>query len=89
MRQVKLTVQQTLKAWGVIAQMHAHDAVFQLAATTQPLPRGTGRMHAALGGSRFVQAADRLRVSVFAGNQLLAFVPHTGFLPLDRFHETL
>jgi hypothetical protein len=69
--------------------MHAHNAIVHLAATAQPLPRGTGCMHAALGGPRFIHAADRLRVSVFAGNQLLALIPHTGFLPLDRFHKTL
>ncbi len=69
--------------------MHADDAVVYLAATTQPLPRGADGMHAALGRSGFVQAADGLRVSVLAGDQLLAFVPHIGFFPLDRFHETL
>jgi hypothetical protein len=69
--------------------MHADDAVVHLAATTQPLPRGADGVHSALGRSRFVKAADGLRVSVFAGDQLLALVPHTDFIPLDRFHETL
>ena len=69
--------------------MHADDTVVDLAATTQPLPRGAGRMRAALGRSGFVNAADGLLVSVLAGNQLLAIVPHTVFIPLDRFHETL
>ena len=69
--------------------MHADDAVFHLAATTQPLPRGADRVHPALGRSGFVKTADGLLVSVFAGNHLLALVPHTGFIPLDRFHETL
>jgi hypothetical protein len=69
--------------------MHADDAVVDLAATTQPLPRGADGMHAALGRSGFIQAADGFLVSVFAGDQPLALVAHAGFIPLDRFHETL
>jgi hypothetical protein len=69
--------------------MHADDAVVDLAATTQPLPRGTDRMHAALGRPGFVKAADGLLVSVFASDHALALVPHADFIPLDRFHETL
>ena len=69
--------------------MHADDAVVHLAATTQPLPRGTDGLVAALGRSRFVNAADGLHVSVFAGDPLLALVPHASLIPLDRFHETL
>ncbi len=69
--------------------MHDDDAVVDLAAATQPLPRGADGMHAALGRSRFVKAANGLLVSVFAGDQLLALVAHAALLPLDRFHETL
>ena len=69
--------------------MHADDAQVDLAETTQPLSRGADGMLAALGRSRFVNAADGLRVSVFAGDQPLTVVPHTGLIPLDRFHETL
>jgi len=69
--------------------MHADDAVVDLAATTQPLPRGADGMHAALGRSRFVDAANRLRMTLFAGNQPLAVVAHAGLIPLDRFRETL
>jgi hypothetical protein len=87
--QVELTVQQTLKAGSAVAEMHADDAVVYLAATTQPLPRGADGLHAALGRSRFVQAADGLRVSVRARDQPLALVPDAGLIPLDRFHETL
>jgi hypothetical protein len=87
--QVDFTVEQTLKARGAVAEMHADDTTIYLAATTQPLPRGADGMHAALGRSGFVKAADGLLVSVFAGDQPLAFVPHTDLIPLDRFHETL
>lgn len=69
--------------------MHADDAVVDLAVTTQPLPRGADGMHAALGRSGFVKAADGLLVSVFAGDQPLALVAHADLSPLDRFHETL
>jgi hypothetical protein len=69
--------------------MHADDAIVHLAATTQPLPRGGGGVHAALGCGRFVQAAEGLLMSVLASNHLLAVVPHTWSIPLDRFHETL
>jgi len=69
--------------------MHADDAVVDLAATTQPLPRGADGMHAALGRSRFVKAANGLRVRMLTGNQLLALVPQPRLIPLDRFHETL
>ena len=56
--------------------MHADDAVVDLATTSQPLPCDARGIAAALGRSRFVEAADRLRMSVFAGNQLLAVVAH-------------
>jgi hypothetical protein len=87
--QVDFTVQQTLKTGGAIAEMHADNAVVELAATPQPLPRGAGGMDAALGRCGFVNAADGLPVSVLAGDQPLAVIPDTGFIPLDRFHETL
>jgi hypothetical protein len=69
--------------------MYADDAVVDLAATTQPLPRCAGGVHAALGRPGFVKAADGLRVGVFARDHALAFVPRLNFIPLDRFHETL
>ncbi len=69
--------------------MHTDDAVIDLAATTQPLPRGANGMHTALGRPGFVKTTDGFLVSVFASDQPLALVPHAGFIPLDRFHETL
>ena len=48
--------------------MHADDAVVHLAATAKPLPPGPDRFDAALGRSRFINAADRLSVGVFACN---------------------
>jgi hypothetical protein len=87
--EVEITVQQTLKAGGAVAQMHADDAIVDLAATTQPLPCGADGMATALGRAGFIQAADGLRVSVLTGDQPLALVPNAGLIPLDRFHETL
>jgi hypothetical protein len=87
--QVEFAVQQTLKAGGAVAEMHADDTVVDLAAATQPLPRDTDGMHAALGRSRFINAADGLLVSVRARDQLLAFVAYAALIPLDRFHESL
>jgi hypothetical protein len=69
--------------------MHSDDAVVDLAATPQPLPCGAGGMATALDRSGFIQAADGLRVSVFARDELLALVPYARLIPLDRFQETL
>jgi hypothetical protein len=69
--------------------MHADNAVVDLATTTEPLSRGADGMLAALSRSRFVNATDSLLVSVLAGDQSLAFVPHTALIPLDRFQEPL
>jgi hypothetical protein len=87
--QVNLTVEQALEAGGAVGEMHADDAVVDFAASAQPLPRGADGMPAALGRTGFVKAADGLLVSVFAGDQPLAFVAHANLIPLDRFHETL
>jgi hypothetical protein len=69
--------------------MYADDAVLNLTATTQPLPRGADGMLAALGRAGFVKATDGILVSVFAGHEPLALVTHAFFIPLDRFHEAL
>ncbi len=69
--------------------MHADDAVVDLAATAQPLPRGTHGLVAALGRSRFIDAADGLGVLVVACHQLLTLVAEGAFIPLDGFQQTL
>jgi hypothetical protein len=63
--------------------MYTDDAVIHFAATAQPLPRGADGLVAALGRSRFIDAADRLNVAVIACHQLLALVANTGAIPLD------
>ena len=44
--------------------MHADDAVVDLAATAEPLPPDANGLIAALGRSRFIEAADRLGMGV-------------------------
>ena len=63
--------------------MHADDAIIHLAATPQPLSADTDGMDATLGGSRFINAADRLGVGVLACDQPLALVADDPFIPLD------
>ena len=63
--------------------MHADDTVLDFAATAQPLPRGAHRLVAALGRSRFIDAADGFRMAVLACHQLLALVAHGILIPLD------
>jgi hypothetical protein len=63
--------------------MHTDDAVIDLAATTQPLPRGANGLIAALGRPRFIDAADGLGMAVVARHQLLALVANGPVIPLD------
>jgi hypothetical protein len=69
--------------------MDADDAVVHLAATAEPLPSDADRLVAALGRSRFIDTADRLRMGVLARDQLLAFVANAWSIPLDRFQQSL
>jgi hypothetical protein len=78
-----------VESWGRIAQVHAHHAVVDLAPVAVPLPPHPHRVAATLGDSRFVDHADRLRVRVIAGHDLLATVVQSLLVPLDRFQETL
>ena len=63
--------------------MHANDAVVNLAATAQPLPRDANGLVAALGRSRFIDATDGIRVVVVACHQLLTRVANGLLVPLD------
>ena len=69
--------------------MHSHDAVVDLAPVAVPLPRDAHRVVAALGRPGLVHHADRLRVSMLLGHDLLATVEEFLFIPLDRFEKTL
>jgi hypothetical protein len=63
--------------------------VLHFAATSQPLSRRADGVMAALGGSRFINAANRLGVGVIVGDDSLAAVAKTGLVPMDRFQQTL
>lgn len=69
--------------------MDADDAVVDLAATAEPLPPSPNRVAAAFGRARFIDAADRLGVGMFACQQLLALVADGLLIPLDRFQQPL
>ncbi len=81
--QIEFAIQQALKAGSDVTEMHADDAVVHLAKTAKPLPAGPGGVSAALGRAGFVETPDSLGVRVFAGDDPLAFVAHSGLLPLD------
>jgi hypothetical protein len=63
--------------------MHTNDAVIDLAATAQPLPRGADGLVAALGRSRFIDATDCFRMAVIACHHLLTLVANRLLIPLD------
>jgi hypothetical protein len=69
--------------------MHSHHAIVHLAPVAIPLPRDAHRVVPALGDRGLVHHADRLRVAVIAGHDLLATVVELFFIPLDGFQETL
>jgi hypothetical protein len=69
--------------------MNTDHTIVDFAKTSQPLPRGTDGMCAALGGSGFVQTASRLFVRVFACDKPLTRVTRACLVPLDRFDEAL
>ena len=69
--------------------MNTDHAVVDLAETPQPLPRGGDGLVATLARSGLVHDTDRLGVSVFVGDELLAPVTHLHLIPLDRFDEAL
>jgi hypothetical protein len=63
-----LCVQQTVESGSRISQRDVVDAVFDLPAIAIILPLDTGRLIAALGCSRFVNAADRLGACMLDGD---------------------
>jgi hypothetical protein len=69
--------------------MHADDAVVDLTATAEPLPRDANGLIAALGRARFIEAADCQGMGMRLRHDSLALVAHAAFIPLDRFQQTL
>jgi hypothetical protein len=69
--------------------MHSHHAVVHFAPVAIPLPRDAHRLVPTFGDRGLVHHADRLRMTVILGQQLLATVVEFLFIPLDGFEETL
>jgi len=65
------------------------DAVFDLAPIAVVLAFDAGRVMTAFGDARFIDAADRLGVSMLGHHQPLAFIAQHLFVPHDRFEESL
>ena len=65
------------------------DTVLHLPSITVVLPLDAGRVPAALGNARLVNAADRLGVGVLFGNHLLASISQLLLVPHNRFQEPL
>jgi hypothetical protein len=69
--------------------MYSHHAVVHLAPVAAPLPSHANRVVAALGNRGLVHHADRVRVTMIFGQDLLATVVELFFIPLDGFKKTL
>ena len=69
--------------------MHPHHAVVHLPPIAVPLPRDPHRVIATLGDPGLVHHADRLRVGMISGHDLLAAVVELLLIPLDVFEKTL
>ena len=82
-------VQQTIKSGSRIGQCDVVDAVFDLPAIAVILPLDTGCLIAALGRSRFVNAADCLGVCMLDGDDLLTTISQYLFIPDDGLKEPL
>jgi hypothetical protein len=78
-----------MKVGAGIGQGHGVDAVLDLAAVAVVLTLHAGRVPAALGRSRLIDHAQRLRVRMLSGHQLLAAVTEPLFVPSDRFEKSL
>ena len=69
--------------------MNSDSTVFDFASVAVVLPVDGGRMTTTFGGSRFIDGADGVLVSVIAGDDLLTSIPQLFFIPLDRFEKPL
>jgi len=63
--------------------MHSHHAVVHLAPVAIPWPSHAHRVVATLGDPGLIHHADRLRVTMIVGNDLLATIVEFLFIPLD------
>jgi hypothetical protein len=78
-----------VEVFGGIGDGDAVDTVFNFASVAVILAFDTGGVIAAFGRSGFINNADRLGISMIAGDDPLALVTHPLFIPHDRFEEPL
>ena len=78
-----------MEVFGGIGDGDAVDTVFNLAAVAVVLAFDTGGVIAALGRSGFINNADRLGMSMIAGDDPLALVTRPLFIPHDGLEEPL
>lgn len=78
-----------MKVGAGIGQGDGVDAVLDLAAVTVVLTLHSRGLPAAFGRSRLIDHAQRLRVRMLGGHQLLAAVAEPLFVPPDRFEKSL
>ena len=69
--------------------MNADSAVFNLAPVAVVLPGRADGMRSTFVGSRFIHQTNRFVMSVIASDDLLATIPETFFIPLDRLQKPL
>ena len=78
-----------MKVLASVRERDVVEAVLDLAAVAVVLTLHTSRVHAALGRSRFIDHADRLRVNVLARHQLLTAIAKQLLIPLNGFEKPL
>lgn len=78
-----------MKSWSRIAQSHIVNAVFDLATIAIVLPFDASGFPSAFGGSGFINCANRFRVRVFRGNNLLAAISEYLLVPDHGFEKPL
>ena len=69
--------------------MNGHDTVVDLPLVSNPLTTDTHRFAATLGRTRLVHATNGLGMGMVLGDDLLAPISESLFIPLDRFEKSL
>lgn len=73
-RQEQLTIEQAMKIFGRVGQMHGDDAVFLLAQRAQVLPLHTRSLPSLFHKTGFIDDAHRMWMRMFCGNDILQAV---------------
>ena len=78
-----------MKAGRRVADVDRHNRVVDLPAVAVPLTGNAHGCFAAFGRARLVHATDGLGVGMILGDDLLAAISESLFIPLDRFEKAL